>query len=256
MDLVSEDLPEEMNYLAQKLEEFVGLGFSARNAKDYNEWKNRVVAFIVTVFGANLANEFKRLNEISADWEEARSWQVGMLEGLASKSLQPLVASGQEASPLRTPPVPQSKTVFVVHGHETETKESVARILDRIGLEPIILHEQPNAGRTIIEKFEVYSDVGFAVVLLTPDDVGALASEAANLKTRARQNVILELGYFLGRLTRSRVCALYKKGVEIPTDYQGVLYIELDPAGAWRTKVAQELVEAGFSIKLEKLPKS
>lgn len=94
------------------------------------------------------------------------------------------------------------------------------------------------------------------MVLLTSDDIGAAATESSHLKGRARQNVILELGYFLGRLSRSRVVALYKKDVEIPSDYQGVLYVELDPGGAWRTKIAQEFVEAGFSINLESLLKS
>jgi predicted nucleotide-binding protein len=97
-------------------------------------------------------------------------------------------------------------------------KESVARFLEKLDLRPIILHEQPNKGRTVIEKFEAHSDVGFAVVLLTPDDVGGLASSPDKLSRRARQNVILELGYFIGKLGRAKVCALYKEGVEIPSD--------------------------------------
>jgi len=95
----------------------------------------------------------------------------------------------------------------------------------------------------------VFSDVGFAVVLLTPDDVGAKA-DAASLKPRARQNVMLELGYFLGKLKRSRVCALYTPSVEIPSDYSGVLFIELDAKGAWRTQLAQELSNARMPINV------
>lgn len=118
----------------------------------------------------------------------------------------------------------------------------------------MILHEQPNQGRTIIEKFEVSSsDVAFAVVLLTPDDVGGIKEDPPNLQLRARQNVILELGYFLGRLGRTRVCALHRGGVELPSDYQGVLYIEFDSAGAWRAKLAQEFVEAKLTINLQGL---
>jgi predicted nucleotide-binding protein len=86
--------------------------------------------------------------------------------------------------------------------------------------------------------------------------VGAPANKTDELKGRARQNVILELGYFLGKVTRRRACALYKSGVEIPSDFAGVLFVELDSAGAWRTKLAQELVEAGFSIDLQALIKS
>ena len=85
---------------------------------------------------------------------------------------------------------------------------------------------------------------------MTPDDVGSLASDPKMLKSRARQNVILELGYFMGRLGRSRVCALYKGEIELPSDYQGVIYIEIDNAGAWRTKLAQEFVQAKVPIEL------
>lgn len=144
--------------------------------------------------------------------------------------------------------------MFIVHGHDNEAKETSARFLERLGLQPVILHEQANAGRTIIEKFESYSDdIAFAVVLLTPDDVGAVATDASNLKPRARQNVIMELGYFMGRLSRLRVCALYKGGVELPSDYQGVLYIEMDSAGVWKSKLAKEFVQAKLTINLKAL---
>ena len=89
--------------------------------------------------------------------------------------------------------------------------------------------------------------------MLTPDDVGAVATDASNLKPRARQNVIMELGYFMGRLSRLRVCALYKGGVELPSDYQGVLYTEMDSAGVWKSKLAQEFVQAKLTINLEAL---
>jgi hypothetical protein len=100
--------------------------------------------------------------------------------------------------------------VFIVHGHDNAAKEMTARFLEKLGLEAIVLHEQPNSGRTLIEKLEHHSAVKFAIALLTPDDLGAAKAEAANLSPRARQNVILELGYFIGKLGRGRVCALYK----------------------------------------------
>jgi predicted nucleotide-binding protein len=119
-----------------------------------------------------------------------------------------------------------SSRVFVVHGHDEGAKQSVARVLERLELEPVILHEQPDQGRTVIEKFEDYSDVGFAVVLLTPDDMGyAVAANPKTAKPRARQTVIMELGYFLGKLGRGRVCALYRHGVELPSDFSGVLIL-------------------------------
>jgi len=143
-----------------------------------------------------------------------------------------------------------TKRVFIVHGHDEAAREGVARFLEKLELEPIILHEQPSGGRTVIEKLEHHGDVGFAVVLLTPDDVGAAASASADLKPRARQNVVLELGYFAGRLGRARVCALHKGALELPSDVIGVVYVPLDSSGAWRLLLAKELREAGFDIDL------
>jgi len=147
-----------------------------------------------------------------------------------------------------------SNRVFIVHGHNDAFKEAVARLLGQLNLEAIILHEQPNKGRTIIEKFIDYSDVGFAVILLTADDRGGKVSDSPeNYSERARQNVILELGFFLGRLGRDRVCALYENGVEIPSDYDGVLFIPFDEAGAWRLRMARELRAVGLNVDLNNI---
>jgi predicted nucleotide-binding protein len=141
----------------------------------------------------------------------------------------------------------QSVEVFIVHGHAEGPRESVARFVERLGLRPIILHEQASEGRTIIEKIERHSEVGYTVVLLTGDDRGGLREAApASYQPRARQNVVLELGYFLGRLGRRHVCVLHEPGVEIPSDYDGVVYVPLDPAGAWRFLLAREMKAAGF----------
>ncbi|MCY4386687.1 MAG: nucleotide-binding protein [Desulfurellaceae bacterium] len=145
-----------------------------------------------------------------------------------------------------------TKEVFVIHGRDNEAKETAARFLEKLGLTPVILHEQPNQGRTIIEKFEQHAQVGFAVALLTPDDMGALKNDEKNLKPRARQNVVFELGYFLGRLGRKRVCALTKGNVEIPSDYDGVVYIPLDDSEGWKIKLIKELKNAGFDVDANK----
>ena len=138
--------------------------------------------------------------------------------------------------------------IFIVHGRDNETKETVARFLEHLGLKPIILHERPNQGRTIIEKFEQHAQVGFAIALLTPDDVGGLNKNGDNLRPRARQNVIFEFGYFIGRLSRNRVCALTKGDVEIPSDYDGVVYIPLDDSGGWKMNLFKELKNAGIDV--------
>ena len=155
--------------------------------------------------------------------------------------------SGISTSDKNTNPK-QMRDVFIIHGRDDGTKETVARFISQLQLNPIILHEQPNQGQTIIEKFEQHTEVAFAIALLTPDDTGGLAGEEQSHKPRARQNVIFELGYFTGKLGRPRVCALTKGTVEIPSDYYGVLYIPLDESGAWRMKLVQELKNAGFEI--------
>lgn len=136
--------------------------------------------------------------------------------------------------------------MFIVHGRESETKHQVARTLDKLRLNPVILNEQANSGKTIIEKLEAEGDVGFAVVILTPDDFGSLQGDEP--KPRARQNVILELGYFIGRLGRNRVCILSEGSVEEPSDISGVMYTSL--AGGWQLELARELASAGYDIDM------
>jgi predicted nucleotide-binding protein len=144
------------------------------------------------------------------------------------------------------PAAAPSRRVFIVHGHDEAAKQSVARFLEQLKFQAIILHEQANQGRTIIEKIESNRDVGFAVVLLTPDD--ECVTPAGN-KKRARQNVILELGYFISHLGRDRVAALKKGDVELPSDVMGVVYTEFDDRGAWKMDLARELKAAGYSIE-------
>ena len=138
--------------------------------------------------------------------------------------------------------------VFIIHGRDEGTKNTVARFIEQLGLEAVILAEQPSHGLTIIEKFEQHAQVQFAIALLTPDDTGSLQDDENTPNPRARQNVIFELGFFIGRLGRGRVCALTKGDVEIPSDYAGVLYIPLDGSDYWRWKLSQELESAGLNV--------
>ena len=133
--------------------------------------------------------------------------------------------------------------IFIVHGRDDGAKDTIARFVEHLGIQPIILHEQPSRGETIIEKIERYSDdVGFAIVLITPDDVGSLESEADDERNpRPRQNVVFELGYFMGKLGRERVCALFKGEVETPSDIDGIVYINMDAPGAWKETLCREI---------------
>jgi predicted nucleotide-binding protein len=229
--------------LVRKLQELVEEGGAVDQPYEASRWSARAQKFLQTAIGAEQARDFISLTDDNV-FDTVGS-QRGYLEGLI------VLAEGEGPMEGSHSTKSDSRKVFVVHGHDEAAKEGVARFIEKVGLQPIILHEQANAGRTIIEKFEVYpGDVAFAVVLLTPDDVGSAAGEVSNTRPRARQNVIMELGYFVGRLGRTRVCALHKGNVELPSDYQGVVYVEMDSAGAWKSKHAQELVQSKISIDL------
>jgi predicted nucleotide-binding protein len=145
-----------------------------------------------------------------------------------------------------------SNKVFIVHGRDEGPREAVATLLRIFGLDPIILNSLPNRSLSVIEKIEEHSDVGFAVVLLTPDDEGGLMGGA--MKPRARQNVLLELGYFIGLLKRDRVCALIKGEVEIPSDWSGVINTHYDDLSqGWKVVLARELKHAGYNVDLNKI---
>ncbi|MFO1534835.1 MAG: TIR domain-containing protein [Thermoplasmatota archaeon] len=166
---------------------------------------------------------------------------------------QPTVATPTMPAPVSHGPARgQRKRVFIVHGHDQAARETVARYLEqRLELEVVILHEQANQSRTIIEKLEAHSDVDYAIVLLTPDDV-AIGKDGGQ-EGRARQNVVLELGFFCGKLGRSKVFLLYADGVAMPSDYDGVAYTKLDAGGAWQIALARELSHAGIPINAQRL---
>ena len=150
-----------------------------------------------------------------------------------------------------------SDSIFVVHGRDYGARETVARIIEKLELKAVILEEQPSRGRTVISKFmEEAGNIGFAVVLLTPDDEGRPQGDENELRPRARQNVVLELGYFLAALGQRRVCALSKGDVEMPSDYDGVIYIPMDDANSWQFRLVKELAAVGFKVDANKLLKT
>lgn len=137
--------------------------------------------------------------------------------------------------------------VFIVHGHDELAKLDMANFISSLGLEPIILHLQASSGRTIIEKIEAYSNVGFAVVLYTPCDVGAKNGDL-NFAPRARQNVVFEHGYLIAKLGRPRVTALVKGRIETPNDISGVVYINLDDQDNWKSELIKEMKSVGYNV--------
>lgn len=189
--------------------------------------------------------------EVRQSLARSRNSSIAILES-AVTSLEERLSELQSAanSPASVEPGEPSRKVFIVHGHDEGMREAVARFVAQIGFNPIILHEQPNKGRTIIEKVEANSDVRFAVVLLSPDDHGA--ENGAATRPRARQNVLLELGYFIGKLGRENVCALKRGEIELPSDFAGVVWEPYDAQG-WKQSLAKELKAAGFQIDWNKV---
>ena len=231
----------------------------------FEKWHRNTIVAISNTFGDNSGNvsEFRSVSfsppisfGVISDSQYQRAFENGMAS--ATSLLESMMEEIEEYWDEDIPPVAKSDSdiqpskisnkVFVIHGHNQAAREKVARFLEKLHLQPVILHEQPNEGRTIIEKFEVFSDVYFAVVLLTADDVGGRDQEARELKPRARQNVVFEFGYFIGRLGRKRVCALLDIAIEKPSDCDGILYVPLDEQDSWRLPLIQELKAAGFDI--------
>ncbi len=158
---------------------------------------------------------------------------------------------------LKVPPAPQAveivpgefnnSQVFIVHGHDELTKMDMSGFISSLGLEPIILHMQASSGRTVIEKIEHYSNVGFGVVLYTPCDVGSKAG-ALTASYRARQNVVFEHGYLIGKLGRPRVAAIVKGQIETPNDISGVVYVIMDDNDSWKEELKKEMRSVGYQV--------
>jgi len=227
---------------------------------DQNRWQRYTRQLLNNIFGKDApAKEFAVACSAAPHIDSprpdlARRFQQGMIEQV--RQLESIVERLELWPEIRDgstpPPIPiDSRKVFIVHGHDEAARETLCRFLEKLDLIPIVLHEQASQGRAIIEKIEAYADVAFAVVLMTADDVGASKSSATDLRPRARQNVILELGYFVGKIGRERVCALHRSEVEVPSDFAGVVYVSM--AGAWQFQLAKEIRAAGIPINLNRL---
>ena len=221
----------------------------------FKVWKNRVERLIVNHYGNDSIEhtQFKKVRfapqayfgtETAADLISCCKTGISTVKGMLADYLEEW-----EEDSMKTP-AKKSNKVFIVHGHDETLKIQVARLLEQQGIEAIILHEQPNAGKTIIEKIEHYSDVGAAVILFTPDDTGR-ANRESNLKPRARQNVVFEAGYFMGYLGREKTVMIVKDtNMEIPGDLHGVVYTSVN---GWQYDLMKELREMGLSVDLNKV---
>lgn len=234
-----------------------------RLRKEYYRWSSYNTELLTRFFdNQSIADEYdlwigfaggrqspsEEIRDFRRDVQEKISRLQSILERLE------LISESPKATAFSSlPAVAPNRDVFVVHGWDGGARDVVSRFIDKLGLRAIVLHEQPSEGRTVIEKLGAHSDVGSAIILLTPDDVGYPANKPQEKRQRARQNVIFELGYFLGKLGRNRVCALHKGEVELPSDYHGVVYIRLDDNGGWQLRLAREMKQGGMAVDLNKV---
>ena len=202
---------------------------------EQKDYENRIsdVYVVFTYASLHIMNDEKLVRDITAEILKEVKTELKNSKSTRKKS------------------VINNKRVFIVHGHDDKIKLDVARFLEKLNLEPVILHEQANQGKTIIEKIESETDVGYGIVLYTPCDKGGTKdTDFENMKFRARQNVIFEHGFLIARLGRDRVCALLDGDVEQPSDIDGVLYVKYQ--GDWKLTVAKELSSAGYDIDFNK----
>lgn len=233
-------------------------GYPSSLKAEYVAWKTKVENLIVSLFGKSspLFETYKKGDSVPVigygpdKFETAQGLILGSLS--AAIDILKFEPKGKENEKRI---FGGNNRVFVVHGHDEKLKNQLEIFLTEIGLDPVVLHRKPNEGLTIIEKFEKHSDVGYAFILLTADDVSYSASEdsmsdsARKKEMRARPNVIFEFGYFVGKLGRKRVCCLYKKGVSLPTDVSGMIYKEIiDNVEEAAFAILKDLKAAGYNI--------
>lgn len=243
--------------------------------EDYKRWKDRNMAVYRTSFeesesiyyhefesqiygiwGADTVKEYKQIiqrqiNQMQSDIERSDLF----------KCVEASDLNFGKKNPTNTEVL--TNEIFIVHGHSEEMKQVVARTVTRLGLKPIILHEQANGGKTIIDKFESNAqNIRFAIILLSADDKAASVkdldgvddSELRNrLEKRARQNVVFEMGYFVGKLGRSSMFFLLQEGVSKPGDLDGIVYTVYDVSGAWKFQLVKELKCAGYDVSADML---
>lgn len=241
-----------------------------KNREDFSHWNDYNSEYLKHAFN-------KEYNEYKKRYDDAGTFSFGFIGGPTSPSEELnrfkdkvnnkldnlkklraktdlLKSSFQEKYAVAEKSISLDKSqVFIVHGHDEAAKTKTARFIEKLGLRPIILHEQASGSKTVIEKIEAYSNVGFGIVLYTACDLGAKAVESPKFESRARQNVVFEHGFLIGKIGRENVCALVKGEIETPNDISGVVYIKMDDEDAWNIKIARELRNSGYEIDMNRL---
>lgn len=227
----------------------VEYGTFTKAGVEMQSWMAECEDLILTNYGKESApwKIYERINITHLNGYEKEDFEREIITIVSALSACLRIKPKGNKSQISTKELDLTK-VFIVHGHDDLLKNQVARFIEKLGLEAIILHEQASSGNTIIEKIENYSSVGFGIVLYTACDIGGENDENPNLQNRARQNVVFEHGYLMGKIGRRNVCALVKGNIEKPNDISGVVYIPT--IGEWKLNLSKELKNSGYLIDM------
>lgn len=255
---------EKLKNIISEIDDLISKGVTSSDVT-FSKWENKAKSFILSIYNKddyqyqefdNISFhciDFCKINGLGPSINQVDVCRKGLLtaKGQLENILETMEEENGSSVSISDPEASIQKydKVFIVHGHDGELKQSVARIIEKQGIEAIILSEQANKGRTIIEKFEDYSDVGGAICLFTADDLGRAKKDSSD-NTRARQNVVLETGYFMGKLGRDHIVILADNGIEIPSDLSGVVYTDTE---SWKINLLKELKAMGYTVDLNKL---
>ncbi len=238
--------------------------FGGADTPEWSTFKIRVKNIILTLVSENSPAMKLVQDGISSSTEGNGSDKFDIAKSNLIKALKVVAANlendvygelKKSKSEAKSPLL--SNKVFVVHGHDQGLKTDIERFLHEIGLTPVVLHREADQGATIIEKFEKHSDVGYAFILLTPDEISYTVDQVEievahrKIEYRSRPNVIFEFGYFVGKLGRSRVCCLHKGDVVVPSDLDGLVYKKVnDSIDSQAYSIIRELKAAGYQINM------
>ncbi|MCM1060476.1 MAG: nucleotide-binding protein [Eubacterium sp.] len=249
---------EKLKGIVEEIDVLINKKVSSSDS-DFKAWKTKAERFLVNKFGQDSFehNQFKHtsfslmlVTSDTPDWKFEDACENGLQTTKAVfvtylEEMEEDITSSTEQNQT----TPTFEKLFIVHGHDEGLKQSVARIIEKQGIEAIILSEKTNQGCAIIEKFENYSDVNGAICLFTSDDIGRAKKDTED-KLRARQNVVLETGYFMGKLGRNRIVILADDGIEMPSDLSGVVYTN---TSNWQIDLLKELKSIGYAVDFNKL---
>ena len=245
--IINESTEEYLNLKTVSADEV-----SSHSVKEIETWLTESGELLKTqsnnIIKENYINLAEKVRQVRRMYESIRAYAVSKLT-YYDQVLKTVKSNETIKKRDEKQGVVNKDKIFVVHGHDGELREAVARLVEKQGIQPVILHEQANQGDTIIEKFERNSGVGCAICLFTADDLGR-AKDIQCENKRARQNVVFEAGYFIGKLGRNKVVFIADQEIEIPSDLQGVVYTNTND---WKFSVLKELKAIGYDIDYNKL---